>query len=536
MTSINKLLLALTTTAAVTLGSCTKNFRDINTDPNALYPSDAAIDYSNLGEPMNQAQLNILSYVPYIYQVQQNLNADCYSGYFASGDPFYSNVNNLTYSFVPGWNQTVWDQGYNAVMGPIATVLAATKDPKYAAFYAWAKIVRVEGMHRVSDVYGPIVYQHYGSVNADGSSIYDSQADVYSAFFSDLDSSITTLSALSAASTSGIAPFSKFDLVYGGSYKQWIKFANTLRLRLAIRVSSVNSTLAKTEGEKSLGDATGLLSVAADNANVNTGNNVNPINTVANAYGDINMGGPLVSLMNGYKDPRIAKYAQKATDATVTGQYIGIRQGIQIRTTDYPFYAGFSLPAALPNQMQIMTAAEAWFLKAEAALKGWTGAGDAQTNYETGIKTSFAQYGLDASAYITDGTSTAQPYVDPRAVVPGANDVLAGSPYLSAVTIAWKAGDADAVKLEKIITQKWIANFPEGQEAWSEFRRTLYPKLWPVLVNNSGGTISSAKFVRRLSFAADELTTDAAGVAKAIILLGGPDTGGTPLWWDTNPK
>jgi hypothetical protein len=60
--------------------------------------------------------------------------------------------------------------------------------------------------------------------------------------------------------------------------------------------------------------------------------------------------------------------------------------------------------------------------------------------------------------------------------------------------------------------------------------------LWPVIVNNSGGTISSAKFVRRLAFAADELTTDAAGVANAVKLLGGPDNGGTPLWWDTNPK
>jgi hypothetical protein len=537
MTRINKLLIALTAIAAAGLGSCTKNFDSINTNPDGVYPSDVAIDYQNLGSPLNQAQLNILNYIDYNYQVQQNLNADIFSGFMMASTPFNGNINNTNYSMVPGWNGSAWDLAYQNVMAPIATVLQATAGtPKYAPFYAWAKLLRVEAMHRVSDIYGPIIYSHYGATNSDGSVTYDSQQAAYTEFFSDLDSTITEFDAAYAASPTLPAPFSQFDLVYGGSYKQWIKFANTLRLRLAIRVSLIDPTLAQTEGEKSLADANGLLSVAADNAFVNIGSNENPITLIAVAYGNINMGAPLLCYMNGYKDPRISQYAQGAVDPAVAGQYIGIRQGIQIDANGR--YAGYSLPVNFPNQLLLMTAAEAWFLKAEAALRGWSGAGDAGTNYNTGITTSMNQYGIGsaaAQAYITNTTNTEQPYTDPKSEVAGQNNVLAGSPYLSTIPVAWNSSDPFQTMLQKIITQKWIATFPEGEEAWAEFRRTLYPTLFPVVVNNSGGTISTTEFIRRLPFASDEYSTNPTGTQGAITLLGGPDNGGTPLWWDTNP-
>ncbi len=538
MIRINKLLIGFTVTAAVALCSCTKEFKSINTDPNGIYASDVAIDFQNLGAPLNQAQLNILNYINYNYQVQQNLNADIFSGYMMSADPFNANSNNTTYALNPGWDQTAWDLAYSGVMAPTATVLQITAgNPQYAPFYAWAKLLRVVAMHRVADIYGPIVYSHYGTTNADGSVTYDSQQDAYTRFFNELDSSITTLNASAAASGGAAAPFAKFDLVYSGSYAEWIKFANTLRLRLAIRIANISPTLAKTEGEKSLADPGGLMAAASDNALINIGAaNPNPITSIANAYGDINMGAPLLAYMNGFKDPRVSQYAQPAVDAAVAGKFMGIRQGIQIDAGGR--YAGYSLPVNFPSQILIMTGAEAWFLKAEAAIRGWAGAGTAQTDYETGIMTSMNQYsvsGAAATAYINDATSTEQPYVDPKAVTPGQNDVTSG-PNLSTITIKWNDADPFQTKLQRIITQKWIAGFPEGQEAWSEFRRTLYPTLFPVIINLSGGTISSAKFIRRLPFAADELSNNAAGVSGAITLLGGPDNGGTPLWWDTNPK
>ncbi len=180
------------------------------------------------------------------------------------------------------------------------------------------------------------------------------------------------------------------------------------------------------------------------------------------------------------------------------------------------------------TDVQLMTSAEVFFLRAEAALRGWTGAGDAQSNYEMGISTSFTQHGVagDAGAYIADNASTHLDYVDP---VDASNNIAA----MSNITIAWEGGATNEANLERIITQKWIAMFPDGQEAWSEFRRTGYPKLFPPVANNSGGTIDTNIQVRRLPFPASQRSTNAQGVEQARSLLGGDDNGGTRLWWDT---
>lgn len=527
MKRINKSLIFFLI-AVVAFSSCTKKFEEYNTNPYGISNTELSVDYQNLGEPMKQAQLYIMSNTNWIYQLQQNLNADVFSGYFMSADPFNNNINNTNYFMMDGWNSYTWNYAYNNVMKSTQTVLNVTTDPKYKSYRAWAKIVRVEAMHRVSDVYGPIIYTHYGQLNKDGSVDYDSQKDAYYAFFNDLDSSISVLNDL--IKNNELPTFSKFDLVYGGSYEKWLKFANTLRLRLAIRISKVDPDKAKSEGEKSLSDPGGLMTTNDDNAFVDIGTNTHPINSISKSWGDINLGAPLLTYLNGFNDPRISKYALKATDPAVAGQYIGIRNGIQIDAIGR--YAGYSLPVDFSDKMQLMVAAEAWFLKAEAAIRGWTGAGSAKTDYETGIQTSFAQYGLDASGYINDNTHTEQPYIDPKSVTPGQNNVSTGSPYLSTITIMWNEGDPFERKLERIITQKWLAEYPDGEEAWAEYRRTGYPILFPVVVNNSGGTIPTATFIRRLPFSADERSTNPAGVQKAVQLLGGPDNGGTRLWWD----
>jgi hypothetical protein len=177
-----------------------------------------------------------------------------------------------------------------------------------------------------------------------------------------------------------------------------------------------------------------------------------------------------------------------------------------------------------------MSSAEVWFLKAEAALRGWSGAGDVATDYETGITTSFQQWGVSSGTYLNDAVSTETNYVDPRS---STNSAAA----LSTITIKWDPTATQEVMLERIITQKWIAIFPDGQEAWADYRRTGYPRLFPVVVNNSGGVISTTTQIRRLDYPQSEYTTNAAAVNSAVsTLLGGPDVGGTRLWWDVANK
>jgi hypothetical protein len=332
-----------------------------------------------------------------------------------------------------------------------------------------------------------------------------------------------------------------FDKVYGGDFKGWVKFANTLKLRLAIRISLIDPAKAQAEGEAALANPLGLLQTPADNFTVDIGTFTHPINTMNNSWGDCRFGAPLASYLTGYNDPRTSKYAVPATDPAVVGKVIGVRNGINI--DDKNRYEGYASPITFPNYsaangaanfIQLMTAGEAWFLKAEAAVRGWAGAGDAGTDYNSGVSASFAQYGLDATAYLNDATSTASQYIDPKAIKAGENDITTGSPYLSTITIKWDNAATTAQKLERIITQKYIAMYPDGQEAWSEFRRTLYPKLYPNTVNYSNGAIPSAKFIRRINFAISERNTNPNGVADAVKKLGGPDNGGTPLWWDVN--
>ena len=98
---------------------------------------------------------------------------------------------------------------------------------------------------------------------------------------------------------------------------------------------------------------------------------------------------------------------------------------------------------------------------------------------------------------------------------------------------AWDEEASRETKLEKIITQKWIACYPEGCEAWAEQRRTGYPRLFPVLVNKSNGKIDTRTMIRRLNFPVSIISGNPAQYSALCEYLGGPDTGGTRLWWDT---
>ena len=104
---------------------------------------------------------------------------------------------------------------------------------------------------------------------------------------------------------------------------------------------------------------------------------------------------------------------------------------------------------------------------------------------------------------------------------------------MSQVTPAWDNAASNEEKLEKIITQKWIACYPEGCEAWAEQRRTGYPKLFPVLVNDSQGTIDTNLGPRRLNFFVGIQTANPEQYAALTKALGGADNCGTRLWWDT---
>lgn len=522
MKNISKLLTYLIVVGLV-VTSCS-DIEKFNENDRNITQEQLEVDFQHVGSKYQPMFESIYQYTPaWSYQLQQNLNADVYSGYQTPPRPFIAGANNTTYSLVSGWNNFIWSVPYENVMDEALQIKELT-ETDFPALYATSLLLKVTGMHRVTDVFGPIVYSSFGDLSNAG--VYDSQQDAYNAFFTDLDTAVANLMA-----NIDSPRFIAFDQSYGGNYTQWVKLANSLRLRLAIRISKVDPAKAKVEGEKALSQSLGLMVTNDDGFFVDSSLD-HPLTVIDNSWGDIRMNASMESILVGYNDPRGSAYFD---NSVATGDLKGVRGGLPLlpgygdelaQKADYINYSAIN-DDVHTSTVQLMTAAEVYFLRAEAALRGWAGAGDAQTNYETGISLSFDQHGQSgASAYVADNTSTPNDYVD---TYNSANNIAA----VSTATIAWDAAADNDTKLEKIITQKWIAMFPEGQEAWSEFRRTGYPKIFPVVSNQSGGTIDTDIQIRRIPFVDSELSTNPDGVAGAISHLDGPDTGGTRLWWDT---
>lgn len=524
---------------ALSLVACKGKFEEINTNPTGIDDKDLISDYNDLKFFFQQEQRAIINFSgggdPNSYQVQQNLNADNFSGYFMSPTPFNGGRNNLNYFMVQGWNGEAFKVGYLNIMANVRKLKNNGIDNSYPSVWAIAELIKVTGMSRVTDIYGPIPYTTVGlKVN----NPYDNQKDIYYQFFQEIDDAQAKIKAFVASGQTLPFNFSDFDLVYNGQFSLWLKYANSLRLRLALRIVKADPAKAKLEGEKALDPANGgVLSNASETMAVQVRGVgfSNPLVFISQDWGDTRMGAAIESYLSGYADPRLPKYFDKATDAALAGQYKGIRIGSNIASKDaYIGYSSLNFKDGSPSfskgsPVQLMTAAEVYFLRAEAALRGWANAGgSAQSLYESGIRTSFTQWNAgDATTYIANATNVPAAYVDPK-------NAQNNAPSPSSITVKWDDAASNEQKLERIITQKWISVFPEGQEAWSEFRRTGYPKLFPVVQNNSGGTISTDIQIRRLPYPLQEYNTNRTELDKGIQLLGGPDNGGTRLWWDVN--
>lgn len=456
-------------------------------------------------------------------QLQQNLNADVYSGYMGTGSAFNNGVNNTTYYMMDGWNGFVASTPYDYVLNPWLDVRKETFNIE-KELYAISLIIKVSSAHRLTDVFGPIPYTQLGTSTTPA---FDSQEQVYNAFFEELKTAVDILTVTEDSDKAmDQLKFAPYDVsTFGGDFKLWVQYANSLRLRLAVRVSKVRPDLAKTQAEAAVNHKYGLLESIPFAI---TMGGPHYLSTLSGVWTDILLGAPLECYLNGYKDPRASKYAKVATKpASIVGTFKGIRNGIELVGKDYKGHSLLNFTTG--DRVMIMTAAESFFLRAEGVLRGWDMKGTAQNFYEQGVSKSFDQYGVGGvSTYLADATSKPTAYVDE---VNPANS----APSPSDVTIQWDESATFEKKLEKIITQKWIAGFPDGMEAWSEFRRTTYPKLFPIVKNDSQGQIAKDKFIRRLPYPSYFTTSNPSGVQQAVsAYLNGPDQMGTPLWWDKN--
>mgnify|MGYP000010580651 FL=1 len=513
---------------AISLASCTGWFD--NVPPYEATEDILEGDNVKVGAFFPQLQRNVVSTHNNQFQLSQNLVGDIYSGYMAIPTNFNSNKNNATYFFQDNWLNNPFEKVYTQAIGAYIEIKKSVDGDENSHIYQWAQILKIASMHRFTDMWGPLPYTQVGSGSM--TTPYDSQETVYMKFFEELDKAAEVLTKFTV-NNPGSKPMAEYDLVYGGDYSKWVKFANSLRLRLAMHLAFVKPEVAKEQAEKAISHSLGVITSNDDNAGVKTvGANdvVNQLYTMWANYKDIRMGASIWSILTGYEDPRLSKMFTQGTLNETSG-YFALRTGLNL-DSNKDSRLGYSSPNIQSNTPIIwINAAEVAFLKAEGALRGWNmGGATPQSAYEEGIRLSFNEWGASgANEYMTDEVKTAANYVDP---LKSSNNIGA----VSNITIGWKENDSKDKKLERIITQKWIATFPNGQEAWTEFRRTGYPKLFPVAVNNSSGTVDTDIQIRRLPFAKSEYTLNPQNIQEAIQLLGGQDNGGTRLWWDIENK
>lgn len=511
-------LLVIAIVFLFSLGACTKNFNEINTPTNII--SADKIEISLLGQAFAEAQYKGMFSGQTEFQVIHNLYCDQYAQYFATTHP---NFPSDQFQEVGAWTGFYgWNYIYSVAAPQVKFVEQFTASHSMPLANAIAKVWKVIFFHRITDLWGPIIYSQFG--NGQRSVEYDSQKDIYHNFFLTLDTAVVVLK-----EHAGENAFGSNDQIYNGDANKWLAFANSLRLRLAMRIAYIEPGLAKQEAEKAV--AAGVMTTNEDNANLLCTLNSLSFYAQITYIHEFRMSTTIASVMVGFEDPRISEYF---AEAEVGGGYSGIRNGLTVLEkgdrlnlqSTHSFVATKYRPLANGGTNPawgVMCAAEAYFLRAEGALRGWNMGGTAKDLYNEGIRTSLAERTNISSIQI-------EAYVNSIKTPVALNDQW-NTPAMSDIPVAYLTAGSFEKQLEQIITQKWIAIFPNSEEAWAERRRTGYPVGFPIIQSLNPDVPKDAQ-MRRLTFADGEFTNNNAAVQAAINLLGGPNKNSTKLWWD----
>ncbi len=511
------------------LPECTNKFEEYNTNKTQLMEL-SGMDLGGLFSKSLGSQLENIN-----YSRGKGTLSDHQSGFFTSTFTIYEEN-----SINTGYMTQIWATHYTNALPALVAILDLTKEKNPVA-YSVAMIWKCFVMQRVTDYWGPVPYTDASSGKA--VTKYESQKDIYYLMFQDLTNAVQILNS-ELAKQPGLNVFGSADMIYDGDVSKWIKFANTLRLRMAIRISNIDPSKAKQEAEAAV--AGKMIEANEDNAMLKTKAITSGGNGLSNmwSYFQNIMSASMESLLKGYDDPRIGIYFNKVDPANIAasfpsqmkgnaGGYHGMSNGFE------SVYAAFLKAHSLVGDrwnadnwnvtpIDYIHASETWFLKAEGAWRGWNmGSGVAKDFYEKGIELSLKHWRSD----LTD--NSVRNYIT-STLVPVAPD---NYPYYDPpmTDIPVKFSDNRDKQYEQIITQKWISIYPESMEAWAEYRRTRLPKLYPKKYSVNGNIlVARGMIMTRVPYPDSEKNAQPKEVAKAVEMLGGPDLESTPLWWDVN--
>ena len=520
--------------ASMLATGCIGNYLNINTNPFEVNKDQMGTDGYNVGAAISALCGTVISTDVNTAQFTDCLLGGPMGGYYSTTGAFDRTIDNFNPK--DDWTRVFMasDRIIPTLYSNLAELEKITDDE---VILTMAKVIKVAAMHRVTDTYGPIPYSKI-VVGEKLAVEYDSQKDVYGRMFEELDEAVKVLKEHRGESVSANA-----DPVFGGNVDKWCKFANSLKLRLAMRVCYTPEYKDKMRELLApiMTNEIGLMTSNADNALLNAiafGDKGNPIYTAVKynqpkgcvTGGDTHAAAEIVSYMNAYNDPRREKYFIPSEFAGEEHRYVGvlISEVKPALTTMGRKYSGVNLTADAP--LIWMNAAEVAFLKAEAAVLGFID-GSAEDYYNEGIRLSFEQYGVADryNDYISNDSKASVTYLTP----PGGTGA---SGVLTNLSVKWDDAATADQKQERVIIQKWIANYHLGNEAWADHRRTGYPKFFPASEagNKSLGVnrVDDKMGARRMPYPETEKTANAENYSLALNLLGGNDNMNTRLWWD----
>jgi len=389
--------------------------------------------------------------------------------------------------------QELWTVGYSKSIVNLNQIIKLADAQGNTNYKGVALVLRSWTFSLLTDAFGDIPYKQAANIDQSITPAYDTQKDVYYGILDDLKA------AQAALDPSGKAIAG--DIIYANNITLWKKFANSLRLRIALRIADRDATKAKQVLDDIQTEGSGYISSNAEIAQLVylDSPNQNPVSNLFDTRDDYRISKTIVDKLVSLNDPRLPIYASPTQDPTPQ-TYVGIPNGLLVGDASSLGFTKTSKPGAYfraPHAPAVIISyAEVLFDRAEAAARGLT-TEDAATLYNQAVTASLQQYGIADAAV--------------------------------AIYTALPAVQYDPTNYKKSIgEQKWIALFGQGLEAFAEWRRLDYPQLQPAVAGTLGG-----KLPVRFIYPGTEQSLNGTNY-KAAVADQGPDLLTTKLWFDVN--
>lgn len=492
------------------------------------------------------------------YQYVYNITVDNYAGYlvvphnFAHGG---GGLLNSTYAY----NQDYCDGPYGAFLGiknNIANMINHPMIDSIPELKAIGLLIFDYSAQEMVDLYGSIPYVDHKSNKESNPFTYNKMADVYASIVDNLDTINACLKHFDSRPDwykAGVqAILGQYDVMtQDRSVASWCRLANSLKLRMAMHTVKVQPDVARKWAEEAVQE--GVVENTAQELMLDPLflGYTNPLLEIAINWGDTRLNASFESLLASLKHPYLEYLFDKNSDIIVNSsdpndimqantRIIGLRAGIRM-SQGQAYKDNFRIAYSTVKNggdiamapLYLMKVSEVEFLRAEGALRGWNMGGSAQQFYEQGIRNAQVEHRLIPTypnyvdEYMNLEAPVAYKYEDQY-------DHSNDAESVTTIGVKWNEGDSQETKLEKIITQKYIAGFPYSYEAWNDMRRTGYPKQFEVLnVEDGDGSLVQGDIIRKIPLPGRDTSVGMSDITNSgIEALGGSDTQGTRVWWD----